>query len=53
MTHPPERLKQNEPGTPDTPEPVPLAATEWTKEQAVARRQALAELAAYDQEIGL
>jgi hypothetical protein len=53
MTHPPERPKQNEPDTPDTPEPVPSVATEWTEEQTLARRQALAELVAYDQEIGL
>lgn len=53
MTYPLERRKQNEPDTPDTPEPLPSVATEGAEEQTLARRQALAELAAYDQEIGL
>jgi hypothetical protein len=49
----PEHLEKNESPASDPPESFSIKAGEWTEEMLAARRRALAELAAYDQEIGI
>lgn len=53
MPEPPAHREKNEQPVSDVSEPTSGNVTELTQEQIAERRHALAELVAYDQEIGL